>query len=119
MNAIFRSRALIFLGWLITATVHAQTPQVRAPSGTKPPPPPPPAPNPTEMSSSFRISSASLKSKPTTEYDGALLRIRQRALRAAAAQESAEEMARRTDANVSYDSMTGKPQGIYFFLIKY
>jgi hypothetical protein len=99
---------------LAALRVHAQ-PTPAVPPKPAPPPPPPVAGE--KLSPSSRP--PEVRAKPSVEYAGALARLRRRGADAERALARPREAVPRGYENVSFDPHTGRPQGIYLFVVKY
>lgn len=88
------------------------------PKKTAPPPPAPP-PGKVDEALAYRIKSLTRVTPKTVEFEGALMRIRQRAQRHELARNPGEAQWMRGVDNISFDSITGRPQGINIFTIKF
>jgi hypothetical protein len=99
-------------------TAPVATPVTPAPAAAPAAPPAAPPPGEVDEATAYRLRNVTPSARKTA-YDGALMRLRQRAQRYERARNSEEAKWQRGVDNVSFDSMTHRPVGINVFVIQY
>lgn len=101
-----------------SASAPAAPPKAPAPT---PAPPAPPAPPAGEGGDGISIRIREVRpATPAVDYDGAIMRVRQRAARASRPARNPEEAKWQQGVdNLSVDPITRRPMGVYLFMVRY